>query len=272
MAEEDQKKYPVLYPYQKSKQIERYLSQFMRAMSGFQTQDGVARPDIPIMPRRVPVVYGNMSRLVAHFLKRGDSYVNEKLPLFAFNLQGIELDPERKRNSRHVDWVNTYEIDRNPSLDARRLIGPPFRLNIEVSLYASSVTELLDILEQVLLIFNPRLVIQADYSAFNPDYITEIELAGIQPEIQYPMGQERQIVSLVLNFMIPIRLAYPMIVEDTNLIEKIRANIWDLSTTAFLGDVIIPEDPEQDIRFLVDSEGVGFVDDSGNAVGFEEND
>ncbi len=214
-----------LYPYRYGKQFEKYLAQFGRVFSGFQVQDGVVR-DGTYDPytRRVKLVYGSMSRIVATLLNKRESFSNGTLPLMAFNLTGIERDNENKKNSRHVDHIS-FRNTRGDIQAYERLIGPAFVMNIELSIYASSTTELFSLVEQILLIFNPRITIQTDTSVFNSDYITEIELESIDNEINYPMGQEARVVQQSMNFRVPVRLSYPTN-TDASYIEEIRARIF----------------------------------------------
>lgn len=228
-----------LYPYRYGKQFERYLSQFGRVFSGFQVQDGVARgSSYDPYTRRVKLVYGSMSRIVATILNKRESFTNGTLPMMAFNLTGIERDIENKKNSRHVDHVSF----RNTVGDIQayeRLMGPAFIMNIEVAIYASSTTELFSLIEQILLIFNPRVTIQTDTSVFNPDYLTEIELESIDNEINYPLGQEARVVQQSMNFRVPVRLSYPTN-TDASFIEDIRARIFAESENGF--DVLLDEE------------------------------
>ena len=228
------------YPYRESKQIERYIAQVMRVFSGFQTRDNVGGS-----PKNIPVVYGNMPRMTAHLLKKGDGYINNRIPLFSVNLSGIEVAQERARNFHHREHFNTRKWNPGDPKDVDRIVGPAFNLMVEVSVYASSISELLDIIEQVLLIFNPRLTIQVDSSVYNSDYITEINIDSIQPDIQYPMGTEKRVVSLTLNLSVPVRLSYPRSVEDESIIEQIRLNIFDKSRDDFIMETIIPEGEEE---------------------------
>ena len=222
------------YPYLESRQFERYLSQFIRVFSGFQTQDGIERNGTRQL-KRVPVVYGNMSRITAHMLKKGDKYLNQKIPIIGVNLEGIEVNVEARRNSRHVEEFSTYKSNPTNPRNIERLIGPPFILSLSVSIYASSTVELFDIVEQILLIFNPRITITVDSKALNADHITEIELTGINSELQYPLGMDQQVVVYSLVFQVPVRLRYPASAEvSTDFIQQIRWRILEESSSNIL--------------------------------------
>lgn len=211
----------MLYPYNYNKQFERYLSQFKRVMSGFQVRDGVER-DGEIHSRRVKVVYGSMSRVVSKVFNRKE-FTNAALPIMGMHLTGIEKDQENTRNYHHVDHVSYERVDGEKKA-FRRLIGPAFTLSVNVDIYASSHEEMFSILEQILLIFNPRVTIQTDNSIYNSDYLTEIILDSISNDVNYPTGTDAQVVMQSLTFRLPIRLAYPVDM-DASIIEQITARI-----------------------------------------------
>lgn len=209
-----------VYNFRKGDQIERYIGQFMRVFSGFQVQDGVERNN-QLLTKRVPVVYGNMSRIVATILNKRDFLTNNRIPMIAANMISLEPDPNNKRSPHHVDIRNVKSPN---GAVLNQLSGPAFIMNMELSVYASSTTELFEIVEQILLIFNPRVAIQTSSDLYDSNYITDIALTSIQPEIQYPMGTEQPIVTMSMTFELPIRLKYPRGFSD-NIIEQIIANV-----------------------------------------------
>ena len=211
----------MIYPFRSDQQVERYIAQFMRVFSGFQVRDGVERNGERKL-ERVPIVYGNMSRIVASVLQKRGTFQNNRIPIMAANLRALELDPQRKKSHHHVDSV----VMNGKGTD--RIIGPALNLQMELSLYCSSTEQLFQLLEQILLNFNPRVTIQVDNNVLNSDFITEIELLSIDPEIQYPMGTEQQLVMLTLQFNVPVRLRYPMDM-DGPLIKEIHLNIFQES-------------------------------------------
>lgn len=227
----------MLYPYNYNKQFERYLSQFKRVMSGFQVRDGVER-DGSVHPRRVKVVYGSMSRVVSKVFNRKE-FTNAALPIMGMHLTGIEKDQENTKNYHHVDHV-AYEQAGGEKKAFKRLIGPAFSLSVSVDIYASSHEEMFSILEQILLIFNPRVAIQTDNSVLNSDYLTEIILDSINNDVNYPTGTDAQIVMQSLTFRLPVRLAYPVDM-DASLIEEITARIVADSGDGLEEDIIHEE-------------------------------
>ena len=218
----------------------------MRVFTGFQTQDGVER-DGDMNTKKIPVVYGNMSRVVAHHINKGDTYQNQRLPLFAVHLDDIEIDTEQRRNFHHKENINSYKANPTNPKTVNRLMGPAYIMQVSVSVYASSIRELLEIVEQVLLVFNPRITIHVDSSVYNSNYITEINLDSIQNDIQYPMGTDSRIVMMTLGFSVPVRLSYPSYIGDGSIIEQIKWKIIEeTSESVMIEDSVGELNEEED--------------------------
>jgi len=224
-----------VYPFRSGEQFRNVISQFMRVFSGFQCKDGNDGL------KRIPVVYGTMDRITASILQQRDHLTNQRIPMFAVNMVGMSIDPNNKRSPKHIDAV----ANRADTLDARkaitRTIGPSYLLNFELSLIASSNTELYEILEQLLLIFNPRVTIRTDTVQKNSDYITEIILDSINSEIQYPLGTDQRVVQIGLAFTVPFRLRYPYTEQD-NIIKIIETNLYTDTEVASIEDEVTGED------------------------------
>jgi ribosomal protein L5 len=207
-----------LYPYRSNKQFETYISQFMRVFSGFQYNLGEGNL------KRVPVVYGNMSRVVASILNKKDSFTNNQVPMMAVNMTSLEMNPEGKRSPRHIESIaNIANQDPTTRMAVTRIIGPSFKMLMEVSIYAESNEEMFDIMEQILLVFNPRVTINVGKNATQGAYITEISLTGINSEVQYPMGMDKRVVMNTLTFDVPVRLNYPTDISE--IINDISMNV-----------------------------------------------
>lgn len=221
-----------VYEYRKGEQLERHIGQFMRVFSGFQVRDGVIR-DGTTLTKKVPVVYGNMSRIVASILSKRDFLANAELPIMAANMTGLSPDADNKRTHHHVDERTVAKPDGSLGV-LERLTGPAFIMNMELSVYTSSTSELFDIIEQIVLVFNPRVSIQTSTDLYDADYITEISLVGFQPEVMYPMGTDKPVVMMTLQFELPVRFKYPKGFGDkiiNQIISNVKAEDSDLPST-----------------------------------------
>lgn len=214
------------YPVRYDRQFEKYIGQFMRAISGLQVENGVERSGSK-NTRRVDVVWGGMDRVVASIMsKRNDHLVNSRLPIIGVSLSGIVPSAESRVSPYWNEPMPKRRVQSPPEKPTaiNRMVGSMFIMNLDASIYASSTSELFMILEQMLAIFNPRLVIQSDTDIVNADYITSVSLESIQPEITFPLGQSAQECMMTLGFSVPVRLRYPL-ERDSEVLEKIKVNV-----------------------------------------------
>lgn len=214
-----------VYPFREGFQIERFLSQFIRVMSGFQCRNGVDRNGDGGELKRVPVVYSTLDRVVASITSNSKkTLVSASLPRLAVSLAGIEVDVQNRRNHYYQDTVTTHKAginnDGKLAYGVSRTVAPALILTVNTSILASSNSQLYQILEQILLVFNPRVTISDGVDGWNSDYLTEISLESLSPEISDHNG----FVEMGLVFSMPVRLHYP-IDKNAPIIELIKSNL-----------------------------------------------
>lgn len=88
----------------------------------------------------------------------------------------------------------------------------------------------LQILEQILLLFNPSIQIQTSNALYDGGRITNVELVGINNDENYPIGTDRRMVMHTLNFDMILYLTAPAKLRD-NLIKQINIRIAELDVT-----------------------------------------
>lgn len=217
-------------------QIEKYLSQTIRAFSGFTVSDGVVR-DGKIHTERVPCIFGTPSRVVAAVLSGDAKFRNVKLPLMAVNLSSLSLDEMRKTNRYHENELTHKRVDTGNAQNFERIEGIPLIMSIDLNIYGSSVSQLLELFEKVVLTFNPEVVIQKSNDVYDSNYITAIRLTGINNEITSPLGQQSRSAQMSLQFEIPIKLSYPHKFKSN--IEEIVLTVKDDNPNTFAESEII---------------------------------
>lgn len=209
-----------VYPYLYDRQFETAIGQFMRVMAGFQYYTGKKDTNGDKIYEKISVRYGTMDRIVASILSgRDTNHNNRKLPVISVAMTGLVPEPEKRRPTRHRDELSTRGYEDNPRV-AFRKIGQSFNMSLETNLIASSKSELFSILEQILLVFNPRVTIKLDSNALSVDNTTQIALENIQSEVAYPVGNDKPMVSYSLTFTMPVRLHYP-VTGDADFIDEI---------------------------------------------------
>lgn len=217
--------------YYYDNQLRKYMMQFAGIFTGMQYKTGVGADGAEPELRSVPIRYGSSDRVVSAIKAKNTQNTPLALPLMSTYLTNIEIARERIKGRRHVDQRVTAEFDgvnANRSV-VKRIMPVPYNLTAELSLYASSTDEMFQILEQILLIFDPDIDIQKSDDVYDWTKISKVTLLSINNEENYPMGSERQVVVWTLSFEIEAWLSLPAVEKD-NLVEKIILNVGEMST------------------------------------------
>jgi len=203
-----------------------YIKQFLRIFSGFQVEinrddDGDGGKDL----MNVVVHYGDMDRIVGNVLHKEGTFVPNVLPLMTGVETSIELNPENRRNKYHEESVGMVRASDGARISHNRRIGVPYRLGMDLSIITSNKTQMFQILEQILLMFTPKLILQKSDNLIDWSYITEVELVAINPESNVPAGVDERFISYSLSFLVDIWLDYPS--REGGVIEEIIVRILD---------------------------------------------
>lgn len=221
-------------------QFKRYIGQFLRIFSGLQVQDGVDRNGDGIKDfRPVKVVYGNMDRIIEKVFQNNATFTNQKLPIISGYLSGLKRADEYvipKHHNENVTYQNTAD---NQYHTIARIPGVPYVISMDLYLYASNTDQMFQLLEQILLWFNPTIDFQRSSSVVDWSYITKCSLVGIQDTNNYPIGTDRRVITQTLNFEFVGWLNYNY--SDTaGSIQTIITNIKDSSLVIEDLDLVTP--------------------------------
>lgn len=216
--------------YWYNEQIRAYLLQFSAIFGGLQVKTG-KDTNGNIATLLVPTVIGSRDRVAAAIQSGNTQNKPFAIPIMAANISGIELAPERRKGIGYVDrkvFMPTHGMFPDDLSVATRIMPIPYNLNVELALYASNTKQLHEILEQILIMFDPILQIQISDATFDWTKITQVELVGINNEENYPVGNDKRIILWSLNFTIPIYISAPMDFKD-NIVHEINIRIGDLA-------------------------------------------
>ena len=209
-------------------QLRSYLLQFCNIFSGLQVRTGKGEcAEDEFMT--VPISIGSRDRVVAALQAGNTQNKPFSIPAMAATMTNVALGTNRK-------GIGT--VDRRTFLppggaypeDLRtvvRVMPIPYVMTVELSVYASNTQQMHQILEQILMIFDPILQIQTSDSAFDWTKIATVELTGINNEENYPVGTDRRIITWSFNFDIPIYISAPVDIKD-EIVRKIIIELGDL--------------------------------------------
>jgi hypothetical protein len=212
-------------------QLRQYMLQFVSIFHGLQVQTGIGECDVPEFIS-VPIVIGNKDRVVAALMSGNTANRSFSLPTMAAYMTGLARADERRRSPGMIDQrvtMRTGGVFPDDLTVVKRVMPVPYNMTMELSIYASNTQQMHQILEQILVLFNPDLQIQKSDGAFDWTRITTVSLDDISNEENYPSGTDRRMIVWTLNFTIPIWLSIPMGVKD-DLVRKIIIQIGDIGS------------------------------------------
>lgn len=209
-------------------QLRKYLIQFCNIFTGLKVQTGKGECEVPEF-MSVPIRIGSRDRVVAAIEAGNTQNKPFSLPAMAAHMTGLTMSPTRK---------GVGVVDRRVALPQggvwpddlktiTRVMPIPYVMSLELSIYTSNMDQLHQILEQILILFDPQLQIQTTDGAFDWTKITSVELMNINNEENYAPGADRRTIVWSLNFEMPIYIATPFDVNN-DLVRKILIRVGDL--------------------------------------------
>lgn len=223
--------------YHFDNQLRQYLLQFVSIFYGLQVQTGKGECDTQDMIS-VPVVIGNKDRVVGALGTGNTQNRSFSLPIMSVHMTNLAIAPERRKVQAYVDQRVTLPVGGvfpNDLTVVKRAMPVPYNMTVELSIYASNLNQRDQIIEQLLVLFNPDLQLQKSDGPFDWTKLTKVELTDISNEENYPIGTDRRIIVWTLTFDVPIFLSIPMGVKD-DLVRKIIIQLGDLGSMT-IGEV-----------------------------------
>jgi hypothetical protein len=213
-------------------QIRRYLTQIVRMMSNFSYKDGKGRLV------RIPVTYGDLTRQAASIINQNSENKVPSAPRMAVYITGLEMDRTRTGDSSYVNKVNIREraVDNSgneylktegKNYTVERLMPTPYILSINVDVWSTNTDQKLQIMEQVLMLFNPSLEIQTTDNYVDWTSLSVVNLENITFSSRtIPAGTESEIDIATLGFTTPIWITPPAKVKKLGVITKIITAVF----------------------------------------------
>ena len=216
-------------------QIRRYLTQIVRLLSNFSYKDSQGELV------RIPVLYGDMTRQVASIINDNSENKLPSAPRMAVYITGLELDQTRLADSSYVNKLNirerAYDEEGKEYLNTQgknytveRLMPTPYILNVNVDVWSTNTDQKLQILEQILMLFNPSLEIQTTDNYVDWTSLSVVNLTSTQFSSRtIPMGTETEIDVATLGFSTPIYISPPTQVKRLGVVTNLVTSIFDES-------------------------------------------
>ena len=214
-------------------QIRRYVTQLVRLVSNISYKDGKGALT------QIPVVYGDLTRQVGSIIRDNSENKIPSAPRMAVYMTELELDTARLADASYISKVNVREKDydegtqlylnkQGKNYTVERLMPTPYQLSVNVDIWSTNTEQKLQILEQVLVLFNPSLEIQTTDNYIDWTSLTVVNLEGINfTSRSIPMGTESEIDVATLTLKTPIYISPPAKVKRLGVITNIITNIFN---------------------------------------------
>lgn len=211
-------------------QIRRYLLQVIRLLSNFVVKDGNGALT------RVPVMYGDMDRQVANIINQNSENALVSTPKISVYINSLGLDRARLGDSTFVSKLNIrereilnneYSNGPGSNYTVERLMPTPYKLGLKADIWASSTEQKLQIMEQILMLFNPSLEIQTTDNYIDWTSLSVVDLTDVTfTSRQVPVGTNTQIDIATLSLETPIWISPPVKVKKMGVITTLISNIF----------------------------------------------
>jgi hypothetical protein len=225
-------------------QIRRFLLQFARIFSNFDVEYGPNEagqgPGSGIDTLvRVPVRYGDASRQAQTILQNNSASDMPSTPLMTFYITDLKYDRPRIQEPYYVNNIavrqrtydpatDTYETTQGNAFTIERAMPVPYELTINLDIWTSNTNQKMQLLEQILTLFNPSLEIQSTDNYIDWTSLTVLYLKDTRWSSRtIPINTENPIDVATLTFTLPMWITPPAKVKKLGVIERIIASVYD---------------------------------------------
>ena len=226
-------------------QVRRYITQIMRMLSNFGVDDGTGQG------KTVPVMYGDLTRQVANIIRENSENKLPSAPRMAVYVTALELDRDRMSDATYIRKTNirerAYDETNQEYLNyqgknytVERIMPTPFILRVNCDIWTTSTDQKLQLLEQILVLFNPSLEIQTTDNYVDWTSLSVVHLENVQfTSRSTPVGIDSEIDIATLTFSTPIFISPPAAVKRMGAITNIITSMFDEERgTVDLGETI----------------------------------
>lgn len=220
-------------------QIRAYIVQVIRALSGFQTEIG-RNSDGSVKYRTVPVTYAPQDKQVAAIIKNNSENTVLSTPQMSVYITSIDMSAGRRQSPNFVSTQSVVEREydqisekytavRGKSYTVEKFMPVPYDITFQVDIWTSNLHQKCELLEQIMVLFNPGIDIQTSTNALDWTALTTMELQSVTWSTRgIPVGTSMDIDLASFTLRVPAWINPPAKVQRQRIIEQIITNISEL--------------------------------------------
>jgi len=213
-------------------QFKRSYVQFMAIFSGLKVSIGKNDFHSATNLIEVPIAYGSRDRVVSYIFQDQTQNKMLRLPVMSATMTSVRLAKDRLAGQNQVrKEVKVRRGGAIPDdLNQHSMLKPiPYEVTMELSINTTNTDNQLQMLEQIMLLFNPSLQIQVSDAFGDQTAIMEVELQDITLEENYPAGNDNRIISTMLTFTYILYLGGPVDLRD-EIIKEIQVRFGEIDS------------------------------------------
>jgi hypothetical protein len=224
--------------YWYSAQLRQYRLQFIRAFSGFSVKTGRGGPNNTEELLKVPCRYGDPSRVAASIVRGNSENKVLTVPFITCYISSLVMNASRRQDpyfSRSVqvnerlydEQLNRYTNEIGNRYRVDMYMPVPYDVTMQVDIWTNNEDIKEQLLEQIMVLYNPTIDIQTSNNPIDWTVLTYIEM---MENINWssrtiPVGTDNPIDVATIQFKFPIWINPPAKVKKQVLIEEIITNI-----------------------------------------------
>jgi hypothetical protein len=183
-------------------------------------------------------VYGDPTRQVANIIRNNSENALQYAPRIAAYVRELNYDRDRMQNPYHIekqhlrergiDADGNYTNEMGAGYTVEKVMPSPFRMEVSADIWTTNTDQKLQIMEQILYLFNPDFEIQKTDNYIDWTSLSYVELTGTTFSSRtIPVGADSEIDVATLTFSMPIWLSPPVKVKKLGVVQKIIMSIYD---------------------------------------------
>lgn len=218
--------------------IRKWMLQIIRMFSEFTVQYGLDAAGNQ-MYTTVPVIYGDSTFSAATVLRLNSENVMPSTPLISIYVSALKFDRQRTQAPTFEDtfayrtrqWdanVGAFLPQQGNAYNIKRFMPVPYDLQVKIDIVTSNTQQKLQILEQILPLFNPALELQKVDNWLDWESLAYLEMEDVNwsnRPIPVAQGSDSSYDVCTLTMHAPIWMSLPAQVSKMGVIFKVIMNI-----------------------------------------------
>jgi hypothetical protein len=196
-------------------QLRRYLIQFMAVFAQMEVNVGkIGSTESRLI--KVPIKNSSADKVVAAIKTDNTQNKPVRLPLLSAALTNVNLSPQLRKgvgNIRRSSVMPTAGLFPDDIKVVRMRMPVPYIATLDLGIWASNQDQHYQIMEQILMLFDPILHIQTSDDPLDWTRLSTIELVNINFDENIG-GPDRRLIQTTLSFEVPVYISAPVEVHD----------------------------------------------------------